>query len=158
MAGIDRAVIIWREVKTTGRITIFFKLFGTNAYMFPHTLSIMLPLSLDMLVFNCTESTDRILTIYHRIRVFWSKMDSNISDVLADVVEDVVIVDEANDTAKRVYTSEGNTPGKSDIKKTRRRSHMKNLTSSRTLFQSPGTSPKPAKVYIQIYTMTIQYN
>jgi hypothetical protein len=153
MAGIDRAGIIWREVKTTGRITIFFKLFGTNAYMFPRTLSIMLPLSLDMLVFNCTESTDRILTIYHRIRVFWSiKMDSNISDVLADVVEDVVIVDEANDTAKRVYTSEGNTPGKPDIKKTRRRS------SSRTLFQSPGTSPKPAKVYIQIYTMTIQYN
>ena len=54
-----------------------------------------------MLVFICTESTDRILTIYHRIRVFWSKMDSNISDVLADVVEDVVIVDEANYTAKR---------------------------------------------------------
>ena len=35
-AGIDRAVIIWREVKTTVRITIFFKFFGTNAYMFPH--------------------------------------------------------------------------------------------------------------------------
>jgi lauroyl/myristoyl acyltransferase len=63
MAGIDRAVIIWREVKPTVRITIFFKFFGTNAYMFPHTLSIMLPISLDMLVFNCTESTDRILTI-----------------------------------------------------------------------------------------------
>ena len=109
----------------------------------------MLPLSLDMPVFNRTESTDRILTIYHRIRLFGNKMDSNIGDV-ADVVEDVVIVEEANDTAKRVYTSEGDTPGKPD-KKTRRRSRMKNLTSSRNLFQSPGTSPK---VYIHIYTMT----
>lgn len=54
---------------------------------------------------------------------------------------DVVIVNEGNDIAKRVYTPKGDTPGKPD-NKTRRLNRMKNPTSSRALFQSPGTSPK----------------
>lgn len=52
-------------------------------------------------------------------------------------MESCEVADE--NTAKRVYVSSGNTPGKPD-RKTRRLSH--NATSSRALFPSPGTSPK----------------
>ena len=58
----------------------------------------------------------------------------------------VVIVDEGNYTAikrayMRVFTFKGDTPGKPN-NKTRKISRVNNSTSSRTLFQSPGTSPK----------------
>ena len=82
-----------------------------------------------MLMFNCT---DCIFSFYYRIQLFWSKMQSENSDDF-DVA--------GNDTAKRVYTSKGGTPGK-PTNKSRRISRVKNSTSSRTLFQSPETSPK----------------
>ncbi len=73
----------------------------------------------DMLVFNCSVC---IFSFYYRIRVIWNKMESHSNS-------DVVIVDDENDTAKRVYTSVGDTPGKPN-NKTRRLSHMRNPTST----------------------------
>ena len=57
---------------------------------------------------------------------------------------------------KRVYTTEGDTTGKSNNKR-RRISSLKNSTSSRTLFQSPGTSPKPRCKSTKIFT-NIKYS
>jgi hypothetical protein len=59
---------------------------------------------------------------------------------------DVVIVDrdlenEETDTTKRLYNYVGDTPGK-PTRKTRRLSRVENSSSSRSLFQSPGTSVK----------------
>jgi hypothetical protein len=54
---------------------------------------------------------------------------------------EVVIVDQENDNAKRLYSSQGDTPGKPN-RKSRRVSRMECSTSSRPLFQTPGTSPK----------------
>ncbi len=58
--------------------------------------------------------------------------------------DDDVIVDKENDTSgtcKRLHLTKGDTPGKPN-KKTRRIFHTENASTSRALFQSPGTSPK----------------
>jgi hypothetical protein len=52
---------------------------------------------------------------------------------------DVVIVDQENDNAKRLHSSQGDTPGKPRFRRVYR---MECLTASLALFQTPGTSPK----------------
>jgi lauroyl/myristoyl acyltransferase len=61
-AGIDRAVIILREVKTTVRITIFFKFFGTNAYMFPHLTVLSILTVFQILDYNITVKYNKNTT------------------------------------------------------------------------------------------------
>ena len=57
--------------------------------------------------------------------------------------DDDLIVDENDTTSKRfLYLSKGDTPGKPN-KKISRISLVENPSSSRALFQSPATSPKP---------------
>ena len=56
--------------------------------------------------------------------------------------DDDLIVDENDTTFKHLYLSKGDTPGKSN-KKISRISLVENPSSSRALFQSPATSPKP---------------
>lgn len=70
-----------------------------------------------------------ILPFFIRIQVFWTKME-------------YLIVDENDTTSKRLYLSKGDTPGKPN-KKISRISLVENPSSSRALFQSPVTSPKP---------------
>ena len=76
-----------------------------------------------------------ILPFFIRIQVFWTKMENILSD-------DDLIVDENDATSKRLYLSKGDTPGKPN-KKISRISLVENPSSSRALFQSPATSPKP---------------
>ena len=56
--------------------------------------------------------------------------------------DDDLIVDENDTTSKRLYLSKGDTPGKPN-KKISRIPLVENPSSSRALFQSPATSPKP---------------
>ena len=86
-----------------------------------------------MMLCNCIDFE---FSFYYRYRVVWSiRMESNsISNAAA-------IADKENDIAKRVHTSEGDTPGKPK-NKAPRLSRKKNPRSSRALFQSPGKSPK----------------
>ena len=76
-----------------------------------------------------------ILPFFIRIQVFWTKMEYMPSD-------DDLIVDENDTTSKRLYLSKGDTPGKSN-KKISRIPLVENPSSSRALFHSPATSPKP---------------
>ena len=75
------------------------------------------------------------LPFFIRIQVFWTKMEYIPSD-------DDLIVDENDTTSKRLYLSKGDTPGKPN-KKISRIPLVENPSSSRALFQSPATSPKP---------------
>ena len=70
-----------------------------------------------------------------RIQVFWTKMEYIPSD-------DDLIVDENDTTSKRLYLSKGDTPGKPN-KKISKIALVEKPSSSRALFQSPATSPKP---------------
>ena len=54
-------------------------------------------------------------------------------------------VDQESEYAKRLHSSQGDTPGKPN-KKSRRVSCIETATSSRALFASPRTSPKRATI------------
>lgn len=75
-------------------------------------------------------------------------------------IDDNDVVEQENDAAKRLHTSEGDTPGKPS-KKTRRVSCAASSTSSRALFQTPGRSPKvlnTVSFYYIKYICTLSYN
>ena len=105
--------------------------------MFVHILSLMQFLRLDMLMFTCT---DCIFSFYYRNGLFWSKTGN-----------DTLILQYNRYILLKVIPQ-----GKPNNKRTRI-SRLKNSTSSQTLSQSPGTSPKPRCKSTKVFT-NIKYS